>query len=100
MEPRQAFLNLPEARRNEVIAAIVRLFAAQPYEQVTMRMLGETLGVNVNTLYRWFGSKDEMFVYVNEVLYRRLPPIDPDTWDLRDYAPVTYSTGDFLDPAE
>ena len=100
MQPRQAFLNLPPARQREVTDAIVRLFAEQPYEAVTMRMLCETLGVNVNTLYRWFGSKDEMSVYINMLLYRRLPPVDPDTWDLRDYAPVTYSTGDFLDPVE
>jgi AcrR family transcriptional regulator len=59
------------AFRARAAAAAARLFAAQGYEAVTMRAVGEALGVSAMTPYRYLAGKDELFALVRTEAYRR-----------------------------
>lgn len=51
-------------RRQELIAAAARLFAARGYYAVTVDDLGEALGLSGPALYRHFASKEALLVAV------------------------------------
>jgi AcrR family transcriptional regulator len=59
------------AFRQRAVAAAMRLFAEQGYDAVTMRGLGETLGVSAMTPYRYLADKQELFVLVRAEAFRR-----------------------------
>ena len=50
--------------QEEIVAAIVdaaeSLFAQYPIDQVTTRQLAASAGVNLGTIHRYFGSKEEV----------------------------------------
>jgi AcrR family transcriptional regulator len=49
----------------------MHLFAEQGYAAVTMRGLGQALGVSAMTTYRYISGKDELFVLVRAEAFRR-----------------------------
>jgi AcrR family transcriptional regulator len=49
----------------------MHLFAEQGYAAVTMRSLGDALGVSAMTTYRYISGKDELFVLVRAEAFRR-----------------------------
>ncbi|BBU21681.1 helix-turn-helix domain containing protein [Mycobacterium xenopi] len=57
----------PELRREHVIDAAERIFAAQPYEDVTMAAVAAEAGISRALLYRYFPGKRTLFAAV----YRR-----------------------------
>lgn len=58
-----------EAFRERAIAAALELFAHQP--DVSLRQLAKAMGVSPNTPYRYFESKEELFMAVRAACYRR-----------------------------
>ena len=51
------------ARRNEeILEAAIRLFAKHGYADADLQVLADELGVGKGTLYRHFGSKQELFL--------------------------------------
>ena len=59
------------AFRRRAVEAATRLFAERGYGGVTMRGLGEVLGVSAMTPYRYLESKDELFALVRAEAFRR-----------------------------
>jgi AcrR family transcriptional regulator len=57
----------PELRRERVVDAAERVFAAQPYEQVSMDAVAAEAGISRALLYRYFPGKNVLFASV----YRR-----------------------------
>ncbi|TXS55464.1 TetR/AcrR family transcriptional regulator [Streptomyces sp. t39] len=57
--PRQRLT--PDARRAQLLDVAAALFAAQPYEDVTMEEIAERAGVSRALLYRHFPGKRELF---------------------------------------
>ncbi|MFE7384075.1 TetR/AcrR family transcriptional regulator [Streptomyces zhihengii] len=57
--PRQRLT--PEQRRAQLLDVAATLFAAQPYEDVTMEEIAERAGVSRALLYRHFPGKRELF---------------------------------------
>lgn len=49
-------------RENAVLDAAERLFARLPYEKVTMQMIARDVGVSQSNLYRYFSTKEEVFL--------------------------------------
>ncbi|RDI48232.1 TetR/AcrR family transcriptional regulator [Nocardia mexicana] len=49
------------ATRNALLAAAQELFAERGYERATVRDIAARAGVNQALLFRYFGSKDELF---------------------------------------
>ena len=62
MLEKAAYLRLPEARRQEIIEKSMDLYLEYPYKEVTIRRIVERLQINMNTFYRYFASKDDLYL--------------------------------------
>ena len=85
IQPEQAFLNLSDERRQEIISTTIALYAEHPYEEVTMRKLCAALKINLNTFYRYFKTKDDLYLYIYQLLDERLADILPPDWQMTDF---------------
>lgn len=52
----------PEVRREQIVAAAQRLFAAHPYDQVSTAALAREAGVARGLINHYFGDKRELFL--------------------------------------
>ncbi|HEY9869127.1 MAG TPA: TetR/AcrR family transcriptional regulator [Candidatus Obscuribacterales bacterium] len=55
-------LTLVARREEEILAAATRMFASQGYPNTDLQVLADTLGVGKGTVYRYFPSKEELFL--------------------------------------
>ena len=62
----------PELRRERVVDAAERVFAARPYEQVTMDAVADEAGISRALLYRYFPGKTALFASVYQRAADRL----------------------------
>ncbi|GJD29516.1 hypothetical protein PMNALOAF_0749 [Methylobacterium adhaesivum] len=53
-----------EVRRGEIASIAERVFLEHGFAETTMRMVAVEAGASTETVYRHFGSKDEMFIEV------------------------------------
>ncbi|HRQ76165.1 MAG TPA: TetR/AcrR family transcriptional regulator [Phycisphaerales bacterium] len=53
---------LAARRRNEILDAATHLFASDGYRQADVQVLADRLGVGKGTVYRYFSSKEELFL--------------------------------------
>lgn len=60
LEPEEA--RWRRERRGRIVASALRLFSEHPYETVQMDDVARLAGVAKPTLYRYFGSKEELFL--------------------------------------
>ena len=51
-----------ETRKDLIVDAAVRLFAAKSYHRVGMREIAAEAGMSPATIYRYFSDRDELFV--------------------------------------
>ena len=54
------------ARREEILAAARRVFAARGFRGTTIADIAEDAGIALGTIYLYFASKDEVFAALNE----------------------------------
>ena len=66
--PKEAYLRLSEDVRRKIEETAVALYAQHPYNAVTARLICRTLKINSATLYRWFDSKDDLYIYLMKTL--------------------------------
>ncbi|HEX4811409.1 MAG TPA: helix-turn-helix domain-containing protein, partial [Nonomuraea sp.] len=52
----------PQTRRDEVVAAAVRLFKAHGFHETTVQDLARAAGVAIGTVYVYFPSKEHVLV--------------------------------------
>lgn len=52
----------PDAKRAALLAAARTLFARHDYTEVNVRAIAELAGVNQSLIFRYFGSKEKLFV--------------------------------------
>jgi AcrR family transcriptional regulator len=75
--PRAADSALWASRREQILDAAATLFAQYGYADTDTQQLAETLGVGKGTLYRYFPSKEELFLAaVDRVMCRLREAID------------------------
>lgn len=53
-----------EAKREEIVSAASSLFVSEGYDGASMGKIAAAAGLTPNTLYWYFGDKDELFVAV------------------------------------
>lgn len=53
---------LPERRREQILAAATGIFARRGYPGTDLQIVAERLGVGKGTVYRYFPSKEELFL--------------------------------------
>ncbi|MBI5252543.1 MAG: TetR/AcrR family transcriptional regulator [Desulfomonile tiedjei] len=54
--------NEREIRKDLIIDAAIRLFAAKPFDRVGMRDIASEAGLSPASIYRYFSNRDELFV--------------------------------------
>lgn len=52
----------PDARRAELLAAGEHVFAAKPYDEVSIDDIAEAAGISKNLLYHYFAGKRELYL--------------------------------------
>jgi AcrR family transcriptional regulator len=71
--PRQADAEARRAhRREQILDAATRLFAERGYAEADTQLLAERLGVGKGTLYRYFPSKEDVFLAAADRVMRKL----------------------------
>ncbi|MFS0868773.1 TetR/AcrR family transcriptional regulator [Paenibacillus xylanilyticus] len=59
--PKSTFFRLDEARREEISNSAMHLFVDHLYEDITMKMVLDSLSMHPGTFYRYFEDKDDLY---------------------------------------
>lgn len=59
--PKNIFFRLDEARREEISNSAMHLFVDNLYEDITMKMVLDSLSMHPGTFYRYFEDKDDLY---------------------------------------
>ncbi|MDP4099082.1 TetR/AcrR family transcriptional regulator [Paenibacillus sp. P96] len=59
--PKNTFFRLDEARREEISNSAMHLFVDHLYEDITMKMVLDSLSMHPGTFYRYFEDKDDLY---------------------------------------
>lgn len=59
--PKSTFFRLDEARREEISNSSMHLFVDNLYEDITMKMVLDSLSMHPGTFYRYFEDKDDLY---------------------------------------
>jgi len=62
--PKPAFQHLPDEKRERVLRTASQLFASRGFNQTDMDEIAKRSGVAKGSLYNYFQSKDELFLFV------------------------------------
>ena len=73
-----AFERLSPERKKKLIDTAMDLYFEMPFEEITIRILVDRLGINMNTFYRYFETKDDLFLYIFKgILEKAMERVDP-----------------------
>ena len=98
--PKKAYLNLQEEVRQQIESKAIALYGRMPYQEVTARVLCDELEINPATLYRWFESKDELYIYLMKTVMDKIAiPADTE-WSMDDFLIQDTSSGNGLTEEE
>lgn len=85
MKAGKAFYNLAQSRQQEIIDKTIRLYANNAYENVTVRLICQELAININTFYRYFPSKDDLYLFLYLKLDERIGITSDYVWSMEEY---------------
>lgn len=68
---KDAFLRLPEVKRQALLRKGKEVYIRYPFEEVTIRFLTGQLGIDLTTFYRYFDSRDDLLIYAYRELMGR-----------------------------
>ncbi|AIQ68931.1 TetR/AcrR family transcriptional regulator [Paenibacillus graminis] len=70
--PKNTFFRLDEARREEISNSAMHLFVDNLYEDITMKMVLDSLSMHPGTFYRYFEDKDDLYcLLIHNVTQKR-----------------------------
>lgn len=77
--PTSLYFSLPQEKKDKIKKAVYDEYINKPYDKVTTRTLTERAGISNGSLYRYFESKDKMYIYfaieLVDRVYGQLPDI-------------------------
>ncbi len=62
--PKSTFRKLPSEKKGRVLAAATELFAERGFHRTEMDAIAGRAGISKGSLYTYFKSKDELFLYI------------------------------------
>jgi AcrR family transcriptional regulator len=71
-KPRASIEARCERRREDILEMAITLFARDGYAATDLQVLADAVGVGKGTLYRHFGSKQELFLAASDRVMRKL----------------------------
>ena len=70
--PKSTFFRLDEARREEISNSAMQLFVDNLYEDISMKMVLDSLSMHPGTFYRYFEDKDDLYcLLISNVTQKR-----------------------------
>ena len=69
---KQAFFNIPEAKREAIITACIIEFGIYGYEKSSTDRIIKNAGISKGGLYEYIESKEELFLYLTDYAYKAL----------------------------
>lgn len=94
---KDAFERLPAQRRESILQSGMQLYLSMPYEQITIRVLVKTLGINMATFYRYFSEKDDLCLLIlRHIMEKFASLVNTAVFDAFAPSPLTQQENDFL----
>lgn len=84
VSPKKTFVNLPENKRCHIVSVMIREFALNGYKKASLNAIAQDSGVSKGSLYQYFHSKEDMFLYVFDqftALVKRSLMAQPEIFD-------------------
>ncbi|MEK4526847.1 TetR/AcrR family transcriptional regulator [Paenibacillus sp. BGI2013] len=69
--PKNTFFRLDEARREEISNSAMHLFVDNLYEDITMKMVLDSLSMHPGTFYRYFEDKDDLYCHLIRIVTQK-----------------------------
>lgn len=80
--PKNTFFRLDEARREEISDRAMQLFVDHLYEDISMKMVLDSLSMHPGTFYRYFEDKDDLYcLLIRNVTRKRAAYFNNSTED-------------------
>ena len=80
--PRPTFFNLPEEKRNALVAAAIDEFAENDFQSASISRLVANLGIAKGSFYQYFDDKRDLYFYlIDHVMKERMDFIRRETSD-------------------
>jgi TetR/AcrR family transcriptional regulator len=80
------FINLPEAKRERIVAAATREFSEKGYQGASINSLVDHLGISKGSIFQYFTSKKGLFLFIFQAavdrVRRTLVGVKEETEDL------------------
>lgn len=64
VQVRPTFLNLPEMKKERIIALATREFSEKGYQGASINTMVENLGISKGSIFQYFSSKKGLFLYI------------------------------------
>lgn len=74
--PKGTYFNLDEKRKEEIKDISMDLFINNPYDDIAIREIAEKLDISVGSFYKYFDSKEDMYIYFMDLIEEKLSAND------------------------
>lgn len=64
--PSTTFYNLKYSKQKELLHSAMVLFAENDYDDLSVRSLSKEMGITTGAFYRYFGSKEEFYIFMSD----------------------------------
>lgn len=88
---KKTFDNIPEEKRDRILQAAITEFAKNGFNGANINTIAENADISVGSVYKYFSSKDDLFLSVVNRGYGLLEEV---------FSTTALSTGDFFDTIE
>ncbi len=85
--PTETFFNLPAEKQERILAAAVREFGARNVQEGNLSNIARDAGIARGSLYQYFPSKDDLYVYLFDTLRARRSEYVKPAFELYKKAP-------------
>ena len=75
----ESFERLPEAKKEAILSAGIREFAAKPFTEASTDLITSACSISKGLLFHYFGSKKDFYLYCLDISMQRLTRSTPDS---------------------
>ena len=70
--PSKVFFNLRKEKRDAIVNAALKEFSENLFEKASLRSIIKKSGISIGSFYRYFESKDELYLYLLDFKFNEL----------------------------
>ncbi|MDL2258593.1 TetR/AcrR family transcriptional regulator [Eubacteriales bacterium OttesenSCG-928-K08] len=68
----ELFLRIDQTKRDRILSVAVEEFASFGYSGANVNRIAQSAGISVGALYKYFATKNDLFLYIVEVAFNRM----------------------------